>query len=537
MEIFIAGTGSFAVEIADWAQAAGYRIAGLVELFDDSRIATTRHGFEVSGPEVVPAGAQVVLGFGGSRRAGWERLDACGWSARALVHPSAVLAADVRVEDGATIGPLAVVGTASVIGGNALVSRGALVGHHVDVGAFSVLNPGANIGGNTTIGEDVFVGIGATVVNGRTIGDGAVIAAGRSSSTTSIRAPASRASPRDPSRSAWRETSAVASPPPSGVASTDRTPRSIESTAASTRSQSRLADLEQEMVDGSRASALARETHELLSGELRAILHALVAEEPANRRRLHRLRESRGLRRRLDDAAPLVTVTVATRARARLLAERSLPSILGQTYDNLEVIVVGDDADEATADAVSSLGDPRVTYRNPRSASSSPPTPTATGSSPPPWRATRPCGSRPDAGSSASTTTTRWRRPASNGCSPGRGRSGFEAVYGRTTIHAKGQPDVVIGAFPPRLGEFTWASGMYHAGLRFFARELVAADLGLPGDWYLAAAHAPRRRSLRERRRDPRRDLPVSRQRPRAHGLTQSSSRGCGRGGAVVRGC
>ena len=50
----------------------------------------------------------------------------------------------------------------------------------------------------------------------------------------------------------------------------------------------------------------------------------------------------------------------------------------------------------------------------------------------------------------------------------------------------KGQPDAVIGAFPPRLGEFTWASGMYHAGLRFFARELVAADLGLPGDWYLA---------------------------------------------------
>ena len=27
---------------------------------------------------------------------------------------------------------------------------------------------------------------------------------------------------------------------------------------------------------------------------------------------------------------------------------------------------------------------------------------------------------------------------------------------------------------------------MYHAELRFFGRELLAADLGLPGDWWLA---------------------------------------------------
>ncbi len=177
-DLFIAGTGSFAAEIADWARAAGRSVLGLVELFDDSSVGSRRHGLEVSGPRLEGAGARIVLGFGGSRRAGWELLSAAGWSPARVVHPGAVLAADVRVEDGATIGPLAVVGAASVIGAHALVSRGALVGHHVDVGAFSVLNPGANIGGNTTIGQDVFVGIGATVVNGRSIGARSVIAAG-----------------------------------------------------------------------------------------------------------------------------------------------------------------------------------------------------------------------------------------------------------------------------------------------------------------------------------------------------------------------
>src|SRR5690349_16352207 len=39
---------------------------------------------------------------------------------------------------------------------------------------------------------------------------------------------------------------------------------------------------------------------------------------------------------------PLVTVCVATFNRGRLLTERCIPSILGQTYRNLELIVVGD---------------------------------------------------------------------------------------------------------------------------------------------------------------------------------------------------
>ena len=32
----------------------------------------------------------------------------------------------------------------------------------------------------------------------------------------------------------------------------------------------------------------------------------------------------------------------------------------------------------------------------------------------------------------------------------------------------------------------TFASALVHGGLRFFAREHVAASLGLPGDWYRA---------------------------------------------------
>ena len=45
-------------------------------------------------------------------------------------------------------------------------------------------------------------------------------------------------------------------------------------------------------------------------------------------------------------ANPLVSVVIPTYNRGRILVERSLASVLNQTYSNLEVIVVGDHAND-----------------------------------------------------------------------------------------------------------------------------------------------------------------------------------------------
>ena len=63
-------------------------------------------------------------------------------------------------------------------------------------------------------------------------------------------------------------------------------------------------------------------------------------------------------------AHPLVTVIVATYNRSRPLTERCLPSILGQTYDNLELIVVGDACTDDTEELVSQIKDPRLKFHN-----------------------------------------------------------------------------------------------------------------------------------------------------------------------------
>jgi Glycosyl transferase family 2 len=61
---------------------------------------------------------------------------------------------------------------------------------------------------------------------------------------------------------------------------------------------------------------------------------------------------------------PRVSVCIATYNRAKLLTTRSLPSVLKQSYQNLEVIVVGDCCTDDTPERVEALGDSRVRFIN-----------------------------------------------------------------------------------------------------------------------------------------------------------------------------
>jgi glycosyltransferase involved in cell wall biosynthesis len=62
--------------------------------------------------------------------------------------------------------------------------------------------------------------------------------------------------------------------------------------------------------------------------------------------------------------SPLVSVCVSTFNRANLLTTRCLPSILKQTYTNLEVIVVGDACTDNTAEEIARLQDRRIKFIN-----------------------------------------------------------------------------------------------------------------------------------------------------------------------------
>lgn len=65
-----------------------------------------------------------------------------------------------------------------------------------------------------------------------------------------------------------------------------------------------------------------------------------------------------------DEAEPLVTIRIPTFNRSDKLAEVSLPSALRQTYERIEILVVGDRTDAATDRFMAGVRDPRVRYLN-----------------------------------------------------------------------------------------------------------------------------------------------------------------------------
>jgi hypothetical protein len=230
----------------------------------------------------------------------------------------------------------------------------------------------------------------------------------------------------------------------------------------------------------------AAASREILEQRVEPLMRAVADAEAGNRRRLYALRAAGRL---YEDAYeqddPLVSITVPTRGRVGPLIERALPSLLAQTYANIEVLVVGDAAPEEVGEAVRALADPRIRYANLTQRISAHPDPRRhwlVGSTMARNEATRRAGGRwllhfddddhlrPDAVSSL-LALARERR--------------VEVAYGGFDEHRPdGESSTGLG-FPPLLGRFSWAGSLVHAGLRFFERELVAAHLGLPGDMYL----------------------------------------------------
>lgn len=61
---------------------------------------------------------------------------------------------------------------------------------------------------------------------------------------------------------------------------------------------------------------------------------------------------------------PLVTVIIPTYQRGELLVQRTLPAVLNQTYQHLDVVIVGDHCTDNTAELLANYPDPRVRFYN-----------------------------------------------------------------------------------------------------------------------------------------------------------------------------
>ncbi len=206
-------------------------------------------------------------------------------------------------------------------------------------------------------------------------------------------------------------------------------------------------------------------------------------EEPANRRRLHQLRAGADYELAFNEIEPLVSFLVPTYDSFETLRDVALPSILGQSYSNLEVIVVGDCAPTETAEAIAAVGDPRVTYHNRTIRGPYPEDPSRR------WYVI----GTPPFNDALALARGRWIavlgdddaiRPNHTEALLGAAQEHrYEHCYGRQLVNfPEGEP-LTLGRFPPALGQWGLQAALYHSGLRFFESELSDAIYREPSDW------------------------------------------------------
>jgi hypothetical protein len=80
------------------------------------------------------------------------------------------------------------------------------------------------------------------------------------------------------------------------------------------------------------------------------------------RRQLADVRATREYAAVFEEQTPLVSVRIPAYRKTEELIDRAVASVLRQTYDRFEIIVVNDGPNERTAAAIAALGDSRIRY-------------------------------------------------------------------------------------------------------------------------------------------------------------------------------
>ena len=119
----------------------------------------------------LPSKVRLVNGLGSvratpKRQEIFEKFKNRGYVFMTVVHPSAVIAGDVVLEEGAQVMAGAVIQTGSRIGKNTIINTRVSVDHDCRIGAHVHLAPGVVLSGGVTVEDGTHIGTGAVVIQG-----------------------------------------------------------------------------------------------------------------------------------------------------------------------------------------------------------------------------------------------------------------------------------------------------------------------------------------------------------------------------------
>ncbi len=222
-----------------------------------------------------------------------------------------------------------------------------------------------------------------------------------------------------------------------------------------------------------------------VTGNYQRVMQALrfVRDDDARARAtLWELRNTPEYARSFDEDEPLVTILVTTYRNWPMLRERCLPSIVDQTYERIEVIVVGDAAPPETEEVVRSFADDRLRFVNLPYNGPYPSDPRdawlVSGSTP--WNTGLALAQGRWIGSNSDDDALRPNYVESLLKLARAQRA--EVPYGQILMRKPGGDDEVLGSFPPEHAQWGTQCALLHEGLRFMPLHPTDWVFGMPND-------------------------------------------------------
>lgn len=185
--VVILGGGGHARVVIDALRCAGHTVAGVID--PQPEVARSLpNGVPWLGRDLSQAKAseaQVAIGVG-SLKAGADNArirlfgeaKAAGFDILSFRHPSAIVAGDVALGEGAQVMAGAILQPGVRTGINCIVNTGASLDHDCRLGDHVHVAPGVVLSGTVEVGNGAHLGTGAIVIQNVRIGDWAMIAAG-----------------------------------------------------------------------------------------------------------------------------------------------------------------------------------------------------------------------------------------------------------------------------------------------------------------------------------------------------------------------
>jgi hypothetical protein len=229
---------------------------------------------------------------------------------------------------------------------------------------------------------------------------------------------------------------------------------------------------------------LAEATAAASSNQERALLALRMVRDDDDRARaaLWALRSTPAYEQAFEEPEPLVSILITTYMNWPLLRDRCLPSVIAQTYERWEAIVVGDAAPDEARRVVESFGDPRIRFVNLPYRGPYPEDPRdawhTSGTAP--WN----MGLALAQGSWIGTADDddALRPDAIDALLRHARQERAEVPYGYLDARIPDAPRQKIGVFPPVAGQWSMQAALLHAGLRFLPLQPSDWVFGIPND-------------------------------------------------------